>query len=703
LNQATPATLAGENEQHGKGGPSPGFPFAVKKMFKPNFNRWIATAFLTLSLVGAASAQIQTQATRPVPGQLVVPYYGAFSELPVGSVQPRGWLQQWLERQAQGLTGHPEYLSYPYNTCMFAGQIPPPAVKDKYWKAWWPYEQSAYYVDATTRLSWLIDDAGISRRRDANLNYILANSTGTNLGGSFSCWPNAVVGRALLAQFSATGDPRVATVLQNWLLTSADAIAQGGRSGVNFEEAFYLYGLTGDPRLLALCHRIYVGYLTSSNSFCTVAKIEDPAPFHEHGVTAAEDLKCLPLMYACTGDPQALRLARLAYQKVLANNLMADGGIVSSEHLERPAFYSVHESCDITDWSWSLGCLFMATGDVPDADLVERTTFNALPGAVTKDFKQLQYFSAVNQLLIGATNRHTGHWLTRMTYRAAHDTECCAGNINRAMPNYVIRMWMRPPDDGLAAVYYGPSEVTALVGGQKVTITETTDYPFRDQVSFQIKSARPVAFNFQFRIPAWCPAATVRVNGATNPAALTPGTFAALRRTFQDGDRVDVTLPMPVRLETWFKQSSVCVTRGPLVYSLPIAAQRVEHTKDPDTIKAFLAGHDIQGFPEVEFLPRSDWRYAMASDFMANPEKIQVVESAMPENPFLEASTPVRLELPLFPLPGWAPADDAPTPVEPGGLPNARERRVAGPSKTLTLVPYGATYLRLTTLPVIMN
>src|SRR4029077_16618445 len=137
----------------------------------------------------------------------------------------------------------------------------------------------------------------------------------------------------LMAQFSATGNPRVVATMENWLLTSADQIEQGGRSGANFEEAFYLYGLTGDNRLLELCRKVYDDYLTDTNSFCTAAKIQGQTPFHEHGVTAAEELKCLPLMYAYTGNTEALRLAHQAYQKVLDNSLMADGGIVSSEHL----------------------------------------------------------------------------------------------------------------------------------------------------------------------------------------------------------------------------------------------------------------------------------------------------------------------------------------------------------------------------------
>jgi hypothetical protein len=662
-----------------------------------SFNRWLAASFFLILLAGAGTAQVPPSPILPEPGNFKALYYGRFSELPVGSVQPRGWIQEWLERQAQGLTGHPENMSYPYDTCMFAGFIPPPPLRDKWWKDWWPYEQSAYFVDATTRLSWLVSDNAISNRRDANINYILDHSSGDHLGGSRACWPNAVVGRALMAQFSATGDPRVASTLENWLLTGTNGIEQGGRAGANFEEAFYLFGLTGDGRLLDLCRRIYDGYLNATNSFCTTARIQGKEQFHEHGVTAAEELKCLPLMYAYTGDSEALRLARLAYQKVLSNNLMADGGIVSSEHLEPAAFYSVHESCDITDWSWSFGYMFMATGEPQFADLIERATFNALPGAVTKDFKQLQYFSAVNQIVIAATNSHTRRWPTRMTYRAAHDTECCAGNINRAMPNYVTRMWMRGQSNELAAVYYGPSEVTTTVGGQKVKVTEETGYPFRDTLLFRIKTGAPVKFNLQFRIPGWCPNATIQVNGEAYREQPDAGTFAVLDRQFHDGDAVTLKLPMPVRAENWFHGQGVCLTRGPLVYSLKIAERRVEHTSDPAEIKPFLLGHDIRGFPEVEFLPESDWRYGLTPALKDDLSGVKVVESRVTENPFLEDQTPVHLELPLRHLSNWA----AKTPGEPSGLPNKAEREPDGPPVTMTLVPYGATHLRLTTLPVI--
>jgi hypothetical protein len=647
--------------------------------------------------VTAQAAEIQQAAVAPEPGQLKVQYFGAYSDLPVGAVQPRGWIQKWLERQAQGLTGHPENMSYPYDTCMYAGVIPAPTFHNKWFSEWWPYEQTGYFVDATTRLSWLINDPAITERRDANLNYILAHSYGTNYGASHWCWPNAVVGRALMAEFSATDDLRVATTMENWLRTSAEQIKAGGRNGANFEEAFYLYGLTGDKELLELCRAIYNGYLTATNSFCTAEKIEGKAQFHEHGVTAAETLKCFPLMYSYTGDAEALRLARLAYQKVLDHNLMADGGIVSSEHMEPTAFYSVHEGCDITDWSWSFGYMFMATGDSRYADLIERTTFNALPGAVTKDFKQLQYFSAVNQTVIGPTNSHTPRWPTRMTYRAAHDTECCAGNINRAMPNYVNRMWMHSGTKAIAAVYYGPSEATVQLKGQKVVISEETDYPFRDSISFKIKTMKPVTFDLRLRIPGWCENPQLRVNGKEWSEKLKAGTFASVHREFRDGDLVMLTLPMSVRVERWLGGKSVCFTRGPLVFSLDIEEKRVEHTNDSEDIKPFELGHEIQGFPEVEFAPKSDWRLGFDPGIENSSKAYRVVETGMTDNPFVKEQTPVRLEVPLYHLPEWKEK----MPGEPVGLPAGAEGIVSGAPRESVLVPYGATYLRLTTLPIV--
>jgi hypothetical protein len=404
-----------------------------------------------------------------------------------------------------------------------------------------------------------------------------------------------------------------------------------------------------------------------------------------------------------------LELANLAYRKVEGDSLMPDGGIVSSESLGTTAFNSLHETCDITDWSWSFGYMLMASGDAHWADRIEQMIFNALPGAVTKDFKQLQYFSSANQILASST-ACPRIAPTRMSYRAAHETECCAGNVNRAMPNYVTRMWMRT-DAGVAATLFGPSEISTEIDGQPVIIIEETDYPFREIISFKVKISKPATFALGLRIPEWCDAASVTVNGKPLDIAVTPGTFPTIKREFHNGDTVTLRLPMSVQLKDWFDGGAVSVQRGPLVYSLKIDEKRVESLHEPDAIRHFLKGNNVQGFPAVEFFPAGEWRFGMDATQKKTPGKFKVIESPMTDNPFLADNVPVRIEVPLCVLPqweaSWQPVLDPPpddlklAPKNPAALPDETEAQPAAEAKVMTLVPYGSTHLRLTTLPVV--
>lgn len=49
------------------------------------------------------------------------------------------------------LLGHPEAMAYPYNTCLWNGEIR--RNSEEYGDDWWRYEQTAYYTDALLRLT----------------------------------------------------------------------------------------------------------------------------------------------------------------------------------------------------------------------------------------------------------------------------------------------------------------------------------------------------------------------------------------------------------------------------------------------------------------------------------------------------------------------------------------------------------------------
>ena len=66
-------------------------------------------SIIALCLVGTA-----TNAQAP---------YAQFQGGMIGCIEPQGWIEEFLHRQQTGLTGHPEAMSYPYDSCLWAGEI----------------------------------------------------------------------------------------------------------------------------------------------------------------------------------------------------------------------------------------------------------------------------------------------------------------------------------------------------------------------------------------------------------------------------------------------------------------------------------------------------------------------------------------------------------------------------------------------------
>jgi DUF1680 family protein len=80
-----------------------------------------------------------------------------------------------------------------------------------------------------------------------------------------------------------------------------------------------------------------------------------------------------------------------------------------------------------------------------------------------------------------------------------------------------------------------------------VELTQKGKYPFDSGVHFDIKTSQAREFAINFRIPRWAGDATISVNGrrAQTPA----GAFASVHRRWNSGDRVELDLPMTMRLE----------------------------------------------------------------------------------------------------------------------------------------------------------
>lgn len=653
--------------------------------------------------------------------------FGSFEELPLTAIEPRGWLRQYLVNQRDGLTGHLETAGYPFDTIGWAGATIPnnTSIED-----WWPYEQNAYWVDGMIRCGRLLRDDFLIAKARRSIDYVLAHPAPngylgpllTPTSAEMNRWIHVVFFRALMAEFSATGDRRIVEAVRRHYQAD-DITFAGSRDSLNIEAMLWAYRLTGDGDLRRRAVRAWTtSNADPANPTAAINFLRD-APVREHGVTYDERAKLGALMFLATGDRDALAVSEAAFRKIDKYYHLIGGVNVSSEWLEPVTASEACENCDISDFTWSAGYLLMATGDPHYADEIERAAFNAAPGSVSWDFKALQYFSAPNQVICThASFPRSGG--SQMCFAPNPGTECCPGNVNRCLPNFAARLWMRGADRGLAAVLYSPSRVTAEVGphGEKVTIEEDTTYPFSEIIRFRIQAAQPVRFPLRLRIPGWCTDASVEEDGHPAGVIATAGSFAVLDREFVDGATVTLRLPQRIRF-TPGPESTVSIERGPLVYSLKIAEQwQVDATDRRSTPE----------FPAYDVRPAGPWNYALVLDPTGGAAGLDVVVKNPGEQPWSAATAPIEIRARARRVRGWeiVPQHEVQTehwdvirdpktnrvtnwvkngfdrkegtflftpPVPPPAVVAAN---LEGLEETVTLIPFGCAKLRITYFPV---
>lgn len=619
--------------------------------------------------------------------------YAAMEELPPGSIRPEGWLRGELEKQAKELGSQLPHVSWPFNEPYWKSKEPPTGF-------WWPWEQVAYWVDGAVRLALALGDQGLMHQvRQAVDQTLLRIDWDGYIGPSafkepkddFHRWPHAIFFRALTALADAGAGKAIPEALtEHYLLDPAD-YGKPTRNVTNIESILWCFAKSGDPRLLSKAEEAWKEYLTVAkdpeHGDLSMERVEGITPINAHGVTYVETAKQPAILYSYTGKKEYLKFALDAQERIFKHHMLIDGIPSTSEWYRGVGALDSHETCDISDHTWSWGYLLMATGDGVWADRIERGIFNAGMGAIKKDWKAVQYFSCPNQVIATLDSDHNAmaHGGRMMAFQPnpGQRTACCGGNVHRMLPNYALRMWMRTAEGGLAATLLGPSTVQTKVGkkGTPVTIRQKTDYPFEETIRFEISVTSPVAFEFLIRVPKWCKSPEILFNNEVIFPLVRNG-FAVLNREFKEGDVVALRLPMALKVSEW-PDRGVGVEHGPLVYSLPIEAKWTSISESP---------YSTASYPSWNATPAGPWNYALVDASLATIER-----KSMSNDPW--AFPPVSLHLRGRRIEGWEMEVNSAHP-EQGFTPKLpAEGGELGAEESIRLIPYGATHLRVTIFP----
>ncbi|WP_263352984.1 beta-L-arabinofuranosidase domain-containing protein [Acidicapsa acidisoli] len=143
---------------------------------------------------------------------------------------------------------------------------------------------------------------------------------------------------------------------------------------------------------------------------------------------------------------------------------------------------------------------------------------------------------------------------------------CCSGTFPQLTADYGISSYFRAPK-GIYVNLYVPSRVTWRQGNARVTLTQETSYPNIGETALRLKMDRSERFVIALRVPAWAGKQTVvHVNGKPAASALRAGAWAELDREWKDGDRVEFSIDMPLRLVPLDAQHAnlVALLHGPV-------------------------------------------------------------------------------------------------------------------------------------------
>jgi hypothetical protein len=235
----------------------------------------------------------------------------------------------------------------------------------------------------------------------------------------------------------------------------------------------------------------------------------------------------------------------------------------------------------------------------------------------------------------------------------------------------------------VVAALYGPSRVTLNAGLENipVTINEKTAYPYDETIEFDFSMKTETSMRFTFRIPGWCSSPELTINDRPYPGELKPGTFVTIKRAFNDGDTIQLHLPMSVRLIRL--ANAISLERGPILYAYPV----------PENVTIDQAHTTNPNFPALDIRPFVRWNYALDINESNANDRVQVIMRHTHGYPLDPNQSPVRLKVPVRCVAGWTLDDGKRTPPLPVSY------QLEGPSKTIDLVPYGSTRLRVAAFP----
>jgi hypothetical protein len=297
-----------------------------------------------------------------------------------------------------------------------------------------------------------------------------------------------------------------------------------------------------------------------------------------------------------------LEAARNGFAMIAAQSF-ATGGWGPEEYFREPHSDDLYTTLTSTHRGFETPCgsyahlkltryLLRITRDGRYGDSIEQVFLNAALGAKRlEDDGHAFYYSDYN--FKGSRTYFPDRW------------PCCSGTLPQVAADYHVLVYFRDPEGVYVNLYTASTGRWTAVEGTRLALVQSGGYANDGHVRLDLKASRAARFHLRLRIPGWSlldgRRPGLRVNGRPVPVEMRLG-FAIIHRTWKDGDRIDLELPMPIRLVpiNAHHPDVVALVRGPQV--LFALAQQPKLSRG-QLLNVTRAGNDYWRAGGVRFAP----------------------------------------------------------------------------------------------------
>ena len=360
-------------------------------------------------------------------------------------------------------------------------------------------------------------------------------------------------------------------------ITDAKSPYLGGNGQLSsLDELAEMHAITGDRKYLDFA-------LTALAHYPPILQMRKDglvSPLHAYSLMTC--LSGAVRIYQALGARDELRFLEKVWDDIVANHLFPTASVSTEELFKAPPRDvpngKLQETCATVEWLNFTHRLYLATGEIRYAHMIERTVRNALLGAQSTDGLKWNYFTPLHSIKA---------WF-------GGPTDCCYFSGPRGIAR-LPELLCHLDADGVRVDLFEPGEVRFSFKGAPVTLVQETRYPAEGAVRVRVSVEKPLAFALKLRVPEHVANVSLRINDAAPPPA-EAGRHAVVSREWQTGDTVDLTFEP----QAWLAELSdgtAAIVRGAEVLAFDVRDNHV----DPGTVR-------LAGAPELKPAPPSEDR-----------------------------------------------------------------------------------------------